>query len=479
MTAAPMLNQFLRDTNACDSFLRDSETVISRDRACRIMNYVAKSCRSLVEDQNPRIGLIMERSVLSLLVMTGLSLAGADVFLLKAGTSDEEVRAAQRTWNLQRVMGVADVLPDRSSDLTQVPLDLIDFGTSIDAPFFTVLSSGTSGIAKAVTHSFESALGSATAFSNAMGSTPRDIYFHNWPLFYMAGIFNLFLCPLVSGAEIFLSSEFTAKDVRRQFTLSTEVGTSQLLLSPTMAGLAVRAIAQGTLALGGTNVICTSSILYPSIQRRFLDVFAQSLRPCYGITEFGGSFTLGGAQSKAFSVGKPVSGIDIRVMDGEIHVKSPYVAPTIRKVDGQVVNLTATDFHPTSDLGTVDDDGELYVLGRVGDQIKKGGEFLSLIEIENVVLSLPAVKDCLSIPCLSELWGQDFVLLVVASQPTKRGSESLEQQILRAISGAMGPRALPSRIDVVELIARTDSGKALRRAYLFENSDNESGHVER
>jgi fatty-acyl-CoA synthase len=166
-------------------------------------------------------------------------------------------------------------------------------------------------------------------------------------------------------------------------------------------------------------------------------------------------------------------------MDGEIHVKSPYVAPTIRKVDGQIVNLTATDFHPTSDLGTVDDDNELYVLGRVGDQIKKGGEFLSLIEIENVVLSLPAVKDCLSIPCLSEYWGQDFVLLVVAPQATNRESESLEQQILRAISGALGPRALPSRIDIVELIARTDSGKALRRVYLFENLDNESGHEER
>lgn len=471
VSAATWIDQLLMRSDASELLVRDGRVAISRDRARGLINAAASKGRSLVNEDDLRVGLMMDRSPYAPLVMLGLSLSGAEVLLLRADSTQQELYEIQRVWSINRTLKASDLITEGQLGEQKSAPSITDYGVSLESNFFTILSSGTTGNSKAITHSYSSAIGSALAFSAAMGIEPGDRFFHNWPMFYMAGLFNLFLCPLVAGAEVLLSQEFSAAIARRQLNAITDSGTNQILLSPTMANVYTRVMSAHKLDLSACKVVCTSSMLYPSVESRFTDVFNCDLHPCYGITEYGGSFTFGTSKSKPFSVGKPIQGVTVRIDSGEIKVKSPFVAPLMSLPDGRSIRLEKSKFHPTNDLGTISEDGEVFLLGRLGDEIKKGGEFLSLIDIEDIALSVSGVSDALAIPCASEFWGQDFVLKIVCDERSGDERSVLHRKLVSTISDSRSPLAVPLRIDFVPAIARTDSGKPLRRAYLGEGQE--------
>jgi len=468
VSAAIWVDELLMRSDASELLIRDSQVVISRNNVRSLINAVVSKGRSLANEDHLRVGLLMDRSPYAPLVMLGLSLSGVEVLLLRPDSTQQKLSALQRIWRINKTVKASDLVTQERLGEHKSSSCIIDYGVSLDSGFFTILSSGTTSSSKAITHSFSSAIGSALAFSAAMDVKSSDKFFHNWPMFYMAGLFNLFLCPLVAGAEILLSKEFSAAIARRQLNAITDSGTNQILLSPTMANVYTRVMGANKLDLSECKVVCTSSMLYPSVESRFTDVFNCDLHPCYGITEYGGSFTFGSAKSKPFSVGKPIQGVTVRIDSGEIKVKSPFVAPLMSLQDGQSIRLEKSKFHPTNDLGTISEDGEVFLLGRLGEQIKKGGELLSLIDIEDVALSVSGVSDALAIPCASEFWGQDFVLKVVCDERIGDKHSVLHRKLVSTISDSRSPFAVPLRIDFVPAIARTDSGKPLRRAYFGE-----------
>lgn len=85
--------------------------------------------------------------------------------------------------------------------------------SGLDRPFISILSSGTTGIGKIINHSFRTIFGGAKSFSNQWGLDTNSRVFHNWPMSYMAGYFNLFLCPLWSGSEIVIGEQYSNKTV--------------------------------------------------------------------------------------------------------------------------------------------------------------------------------------------------------------------------------------------------------------------------
>ena len=455
-------------SDASEELIRDGQVVITRDDVRGLINDVALRGRHLANQGNLRVGLLMERSPYAPIVMLGLALSGVEVLLLRPNSSLQELYQLKQTWRINRTLKVSDLMTQGQLKKLKSSQTIKDYGVPVESSFFTVLSSGTTGNPKAITHSFSSVIGSALAFSAAMGIKPSDQFFHNWPMFYMAGLFNLFLCPLVSGAVVSLSQEFSTNVARRQLNSIMESGANQILLSPTMANVFTRVMGRDNLDLSSSKIVCTSSMLYPSVESRFTEVFNCEIRPCYGITEYGGSFTFGSAKSKPFSVGKPIEGVAVKVDEGEIRVKSPFVAPLMSLPGGRSVKFEKSEFHSTNDLGTLSKDGEVFLLGRSGEQIKKGGEFLSLIDIEDIALAVPGVLDALAVPCSSEFWGQDFVLKVVCEGESKDNRATLHRRLVSTISDSRSPIAVPLQIDFVSVIARTDSGKPLRRVYVGE-----------
>lgn len=465
ISVAAMVESLLFQAGGSEDWLSDTGNRVPRDSAFGLINRVENSARWHLGSAPGRVGLSAVHSVETLVALLGLALSGAEIFLLAPDLEGQQLDEIRRRWGLNAVLESRALFSDSGVRQVKQTKSLVDREISLDAPFFSVLSSGTTDTSKVITHSFRSAFGSATAFQNLLGDSGLSCWYHNWPMHYMAGIFNLFLCPLIAGAQIHVGRAYSAAITRSQLEEIHRLNPSHLLVSPTMAhAFASLARVQGT-SLTGKCIVSTSSMLYPSVKHRFFERFGARLRPCYGITEFGGSFTLGDEDSLDFSVGRAVAGVKLQIRDEEVWVKTPYVAQRIERSDGSEIVLDPEEFHPTSDLGQIDPDGQLVLRGRRGELLKKGGEFISLIDVENSVLGVSEVGEVLAIPHSSDFWGQDFALKVVPRLVTATPMDELRDKIREKIREDLSARGLPSEIEFVESIVRTSSGKPLRRFY--------------
>jgi acyl-CoA synthetase (AMP-forming)/AMP-acid ligase II len=338
----------------------------------------------------------------------------------------------------------------------------------LDRPFISILSSGTTGIGKIINHSFRSIFGGAKSFSSQWRLDGNSRLYHNWPMSYMAGYFNLFLCPISGGSEIVIGEQYSNKNVFSLYEDLKQSHCTDAVLSPTMSQSLIRRRRNEKRSdLESTRIVSTSSVLYPTVAKEFHRIFGVDMLPCYGITEYGGSFTLGGSSiERELCVGRAIPEVNISERDGELYVKSPFVAPSIIIGLGKEVYQSETNFYRTDDLGSVDNEGQVYLTGRQSENIKKGGEFISLIHIEDIALQVLDVDDVIAVPIRSDFWGEDYLLKVVRPTKSKEDANNDTVSMFEELIKHLPRKNLPSEIQFVEKIQRTASGKPLRRYYL-------------
>ncbi|AOJ12218.1 class I adenylate-forming enzyme family protein [Burkholderia vietnamiensis] len=338
-------------------------------------------------------------------------------------------------------------------------------------PYLVVFSSGTTGAPKGIVQSAANFYQAATSFASALALTEHDLTLHNWPMFYNAGLFNLFAAPLMSGGSIAIGKRFSAKHMDQFWRDVQQFKPTQAYLSPTMATSLARTFRffkHDKDVLAGTKIVSTSSILYPSIKQEFRETFGVDMIACFGITELGGSFTVGHTVSGPFSVGRLIDGVEVRVddeQDGEVLVKSPYMALGYLNEDGTIAAFDREAFFRTGDLGRMDGD-ELFISGRKKDAIKKGGEFIQLTEIEDLVLGSNLCNECLAIGRADLFWGEVYDLVFVANSPDT--VTATKDAISRLLNDALPYSQRPSEIKAVNEIPKTSSGKPIKRLTHFE-----------
>ena len=98
-----------------------------------------------------------------------------------------------------------------------------------------LFTSGTTGKPKGIMHSVMSLITSAESFAQLSGINTKTIVYHHFPMFYMAGIFNMFLCPMVSGGKVVLGKRFSAEQMLSFWDIPMKYGVNNLTLTPTMA----------------------------------------------------------------------------------------------------------------------------------------------------------------------------------------------------------------------------------------------------
>lgn len=343
-------------------------------------------------------------------------------------------------------------------------------------PYLVVFSSGTTGTPKGIVQSAENFYSAASAFASTLALTEHDLTLHNWPMFYNAGLFNLFAAPLMAGGSIAIGKRFSAKHIDFFWRDVQAFKPTQAYLSPTMATSLARTFRFFKLdknVLAGTKVVSTSSVLYPSIKKEFRDTFGVDMIACFGITELGGSFTVGHGVGDDFSVGRLIAGVEVSIdeeSDGELLVKSPYMALGYLNEDGTIAAFDRTAFFRTGDLGrTVD--GELYVSGRKKDSIKKGGEFIQLTEVEDAVLGSGLCNECIAVGRPDLFWGEVYDLFFVPKSADLE--HTTKDAISRLLNDALPYSQRPSDIKAISEIPKTSSGKPIKRLTSFEGVRNE------
>jgi propionyl-CoA synthetase len=184
--------------------------------------------------------------------------------------------------------------------------------------------------------------------------------------------------------------------------------------------------------------------------------------------------------TKAGSPTKPMPGYDVRVVDadgvdagpgvtGDIVIRLPLppgCLPTLWQDDDRFISSYLAR-HPgsyaTGDGGFRDEDGYLYVMGRVDDVINVAGHRLSTGEMEEVLASHPAVAECAVIGVHDELKGQVPRGFVVLKAGASGEQAAIAAELVQLVRDRIGPVAALRRVDVVAALPKTRSGKILRK----------------
>jgi propionyl-CoA synthetase len=192
---------------------------------------------------------------------------------------------------------------------------------------------------------------------------------------------------------------------------------------------------------------------------------------------------------KAGSAGKPVPGYDVRIVDdrgqetaagnmGRIVVRLPMppgCLPTLWNNDQRFreAYLDAVPGHYlTGDSGYLDEDGYLYVMGRIDDTINVAGHRLSSGAMEEVLASHPSVAECAVIAVADDLKGSVPLGLVVMKSGVDQARDALCRELVDLVREEIGPVAVFKKVTVVDRLPKTRSGKILR-AVMRQIADNE------
>jgi acyl-CoA synthetase (AMP-forming)/AMP-acid ligase II len=169
-------------------------------------------------------------------------------------------------------------------------------------------------------------------------------------------------------------------------------------------------------------------------------------------------------RARLASVGRPVPGVEVRVVDGEIWVRGDQVAGEYLDTESQ---RDGDGWLHTGDRGYVDADGYVFVEGRGDDVIIRGGENVSPAEVEDTLLRHPAVAGAAVVGVPDREWGERIGAMVVP-----RAGASLDVEEVRAfVRDHVGSLKTPELVVVRDDLPHTATGKVLRRAVRAELSD--------
>jgi acyl-CoA synthetase (AMP-forming)/AMP-acid ligase II len=141
---------------------------------------------------------------------------------------------------------------------------------------------------------------------------------------------------------------------------------------------------------------------------------------------------------------------------GEIYVRGEQVSGEYRERSA----LDAAGWFPTRDAGWLDAQGFLFLAGRADDVIVRGGENISPGEIEDVLLTHPAIADAAAVAVPSAEWGETVGIAVVV----RPGSAAPEEEQLRAlVRTRLRSSRVPERIAFLDALPYNEMGKLLRR----------------
>ena len=183
---------------------------------------------------------------------------------------------------------------------------------------------------------------------------------------------------------------------------------------------------------------------------------------------------------KPGSASRPVCGYNLKVLredgseananeEGFVAIKLPLPPGTLPNLWGDTQRFingylkTYEGYYFSGDGGYVDDDGFVFITGRVDDIINVAGHRLSTAEMEEVVASHPEVAECCVIGIADELKGQIPLAIAVLKSGSEMEHFRLETEVIEDVRKAIGPVAALKNVLVAERLPKTRSGKILRK----------------
>ncbi|MFC2067025.1 class I adenylate-forming enzyme family protein [Chloroflexota bacterium] len=304
------------------------------------------------------------------------------------------------------------------------------------------------------------------------------------PLYHVAGI-QAMMAAIYGGRTLVMERQFDAKD---WMELVEKEKANRAMMVPTMLKQLLDHPDFGKHDLSSLKVITYGAAPMPlTVIKKALDVFpGVNFINAFGQTETASTITalnpedhvISGTEEekekklkRLSSIGKPMSDIEMKVIDeeghelppgevGEILARGPRVMTGYWKDEEKTEKTIDKDgWVHTGDVGYVDEDGYFFLSGRATDMIIRGGENISPEEVEGVLHSHPKIEEAAVIGVPDEEWGEEPKAIVVL----KQGETATPEEIMEYCRARLASFKRPRAVAFVDSLPRNPMGKILKR----------------
>lgn len=365
--------------------------------------------------------------------------------------------------------------------------DFQDFDeNSIATTFYTT---GTTGLPKGVFFSHRQlvlhtygVLAAACGYASQFSLNSADIYMPMTPMFHVHAWGMPYIMTLLGAKQIYPGRYEPATLLK--FVSDYKVSFSHCV--PTILHMLLSHPAAAKYDLTGWKVIIGGSALSRGLCQQALghgiNVFTG-----YGMSETCPILTLATFKPHMLTwpeeeqikircrTGLPINNVELKLLDpegngvphdgkstGEVVVRAPWLSQGYFKDEEKSAELWAGGWLHTGDIGYIDEEGYLQITDRLKDVIKTGGEWISSLELEDIISQHPGVSEVAVIGIKDPKWGERPMALVVPRQGAK---PPLSEDDIRAViqadidKGNLPKYAMPETVLLVEQIAKTSVGK--------------------
>lgn len=351
--------------------------------------------------------------------------------------------------------GVAAVLDEDRPQETPAAVEAMD----PEDPALIVFTSGTTGEPRGVVHAYRYLEGQRAQAEHWLGSRDGELVWCTTSTGWSKSARNVFLAPWLTGAAAVIhDGRF---DPAERLDLAEALGVNVLCQAPTeYRMLAKRTALRPLPAL--RRMVSAGEPLEAETIAAFREAMGVEPADGYGQTETGHiSGNLAGTPVRPGSMGKPLPGLETRIVEGELQLRASS-SPTFlsRYLDGE--RFEGEWWH-TGDLVREDEDGYLYFEGRGDDIILSSGYRIGPFEVESALLSHPAVAEAAAVAAPDPERGA-VVRAIVVLREGKPG-EQLARELQEHCKRETAPYKFPRIVEFANELPKTTSGK-IRRAAL-------------
>jgi acyl-CoA synthetase (AMP-forming)/AMP-acid ligase II len=332
-------------------------------------------------------------------------------------------------------------------------------------------TSGTTSRPKIVPLSQKNITASAYHIGNTLALREEDVCLNIMPLFHIHGLIAATLSSIAAGASVVCTPGFNAL---KFFAWFAEVRPSWYTAVPTMHQAILARADRNAEAIAASRlrfIRSSSSSLPPQVMEALERTFNLPVIEAYGMTEASHQMASNPLPPRARHGGSVgiAAGPDVAIMDehgkilaadqlGEIVIRGRNVTGGYEANPEANAKAFTNGWFRTGDQGVIDVDGYLRLTGRLKELINRGGEKISPLEVDTVIMDHPAVAQVVTFGVPHDMLGEDVAAAVVL-----RENAACDERELRAfVAGRLADFKVPRRIVFLSEIPKGATGKLQR-----------------
>ena len=334
-------------------------------------------------------------------------------------------------------------------------------------------TSGTSAKPKGLAHKLGSMLRNARAFASAQKIEEDSRFYLTLSMAYMGGLYNLLVLPFLCGATVVVDHVFDARSSLHFWDKAKNNKVNTLWLAPTVLSILLR------MDRGRTGEeFCRNSVRHTfvgfaplplKVKHEFESRYGVRLIENYGLSEtlFVTARTRELIGGNGY-VGEMLPGVLLRVVsdegqpvepgiEGEVEILTPDLMAGYLGAHGELLEMDASVWFPSGDVGRLDGNGSLSITGRKKDLIIRGGVNISPAAIEEELMRVKGVADVAAVSIPHELYGEDIVAVLKLDPGLE--VEPMLDLVLGHAKRNLAQHQQPARYIAIDEFPRTANGK--------------------